>query len=188
MTKSLEQTEAMRRFLLISPLLEPGLTEAEASARRRALLATRTPDGRRLLSARTLRRWQELYRTGGLEALHPRHRADRGLVKTITPDVLDAAIALKEELPTRSVRAIVEILEQEGLLAPGAVTRATLDRHLRHAGVMTRRRQAHHHAGCAPLPKSAPKSTLAGRLEVWPLSPRPRRSAQDASDLSAGVH
>ena len=39
MSKFMEQTEAMRRFLLISPLLEPGLTEAEASARRRALLA-----------------------------------------------------------------------------------------------------------------------------------------------------
>jgi len=52
---------------------------------------------------------------------------------------LDAAIALKEELPTRSVRAILEILEQEGLLAPGAVPRATLDRHLRRVGVMTRR-------------------------------------------------
>jgi transposase InsO family protein len=139
MTKSPEQTEALRRFLLISPLLEPALPEAEASARRRALLATRTPDGTPLLSARTLRRWLELYRAGGLEALQPRPRQDRGLVKTVTPDVLDAAIALKEELPTRSVRALLEILEQEGLLAPGAVTRATLDRHLRHAGVMTRR-------------------------------------------------
>ena len=139
MTHTPEQTEAMRRFLLISPLLEPALPEAEASARRRALLATRTPDGRPLLSARTLRRWLEQYRTGGLEALQPRPRQDRGLVKTVTPDVLDAAIALKEELPTRSVRAILEILEQEGLLAVGAVPRATLDRHLRRAGVMTRR-------------------------------------------------
>lgn len=139
MSKKAEETEAMRRFILISPLLEPALTEAEASAHRRALLATRTPDGQPVLSARTLRRWLESYRTGGLEALSPRHRRDRGLVKSVTPDVLDAAIALKEELPTRSVRAILEILEQEGLLAPGAVPRATLDRHLRRVGVMARR-------------------------------------------------
>ena len=134
-----EHNEALRRFLLISPLLEPRLPEAEAAARRRALLATRTPVGRPVLSARTLRRWLETYQAGGLEALRPRHRRDCGLVKTLTPDVLDAAIALKEELPTRSVRAILEILEQEGLLAHGAVTRATLDRHLRRVGVMTRR-------------------------------------------------
>ena len=76
MTKSPEQTEALRRFLLISPLLEPALPEAEASARRRALLATRAPDGRPLVSARTLRRWLEVYHTGGLEALRPRHRTD----------------------------------------------------------------------------------------------------------------
>lgn len=160
MTKESEQTEAMRRFLLISPLLEPALSEGEASARRRALLSTRTPDGRPLVSARTLRRWREAYRTGGLEALRPRHRADRGLVKAVTPEVLDAAIALKEELPTRSVRAILEILEQEGLLAQGAVTRATLDRHLRRAGVMTRRpRQT--------VPRGARRFQKAHRNQLW---------------------
>lgn len=134
-----EQNEALRRFMLISPLLESTLPAADASARRRALLATRMPDGRPVLSPRTLRRWLEAYHLGGLDALRPRHRRDCGVVKTITPDVLDAAIALKEELPTRSVRALLEILEQEGLLAHGAVTRATLDRHLRRVGVMTRR-------------------------------------------------
>ena len=134
-----ERTEALRRFTLISPLLEPALPAAEASARRRALLATRTPEGAPVLSARTLRRWLELYHAGGLEALRPCHRRDLGVVKTITPDVLDAAIALKEELPTRSVRSLLDILEQEGLIAPGAVTRATLDRHLRRVGLMTRR-------------------------------------------------
>ncbi len=159
MSKKAEETEAMRRFILISPLLEPALTEAEASARRRALLATRTPDRAPLLSARTLRRWLELYHTGGLEALSPRHRRDRGLVKTVTPDVLDAAIALKEELPTRSVRAILEILEQEGLLAPGAVPRATLDRHLRRVGVMTRRSR--------PLARGTRRFQKAHRNQLW---------------------
>ncbi len=161
MTKSAEQTEAMRRFLLISPLLEPALSEAEASARRRALLATRTPDGMPLLSARTVRRWLEHYRTGGLEALSPRHRRDRGLVKTMTPDVLDAAIALKEELPTRSVRAILEILEQEGADRSGSGDA----RHARPAPAPSwsddppsappRRARG------TPLPESAPQSTLA---------------------------
>jgi transposase InsO family protein len=159
MSKKAEQTEAMRRFILISPLLEPALTEAEASAHRRALLATRTPDGCPVLSARTLRRWVEAYHTGGLEALQPRHRRDWGLVKAVTPDVLDAAIALKEELPTRSVRAILEILEQEGLLAAGAVPRATLDRHLRRVGVMTRRAQ--------PLARGARRFQKAHRNQLW---------------------
>lgn len=139
MSKLQEQNEGLRRFLLISPLLEPGLSEAEVSARRRTLLSTRTPDGLSLFSPRTLRRWLELYRSGGLEALQPRHRQDHGVVKTVTPEVLDAAIALKEELPTRSVRSILEIMEQESLIAAGSVTRATLDRHLRRVGLMTRR-------------------------------------------------
>jgi len=175
MSKYMEQTEAMRRFLLISPLLEPALPEAEASARRRALLATRTPDGRPLLSARTLRRWLELYHAGGLEALRPRHRVDRGLLKTVTPDVLDAAIALKEELPTRSVRAILEILEQEALIAPGSVTRATLDRHLRRVGVMTRRpRQT--------VPRGARRFQKAHRNQLWQADLKYGPSLPDPDD------
>jgi len=173
MTKSPEQTEALRRFLLISPLLEPGLTEAEASARRRALLATRTPDGTPLVSARTLRRWVEAYRTGGLEALQPRPRQDRGLVKTVTPDVLDAAIALKEELPTRSVRAILEILEQEALLTPGAVPRATLDRHLRRAGVMSRRPQQTVARGARRFQKAHRNQLWQADLKYGPYLPDP---------------
>lgn len=160
MTRSTEQNEAMRRFLLISPLLEPGISEAEASARRRSLRSIRLPDGTLLLSSRTIRRWVEMYRAGGLEALQPRHRVDYGLVKTITPDVLDAAIALKEELPTRSVRAVLEILEQEGIIASGAVTRATLDRHLRRAGVMTRRPRP-------TLARGARRFTKQHRNQLW---------------------
>lgn len=173
MSKFTEQTEAMRRFLLISPLLEPGLTETEASARRRALTATRLPDGTPLVSPRTVRRWVEAYRTGGLDALQPRHRRDRGLVKTLTPDVLDAAIALKEELPTRSVRALLEILEQEGLLACGAVTRATLDRHLRRAGVMTRRPRQTIARGARRFQKAHRNHLWQADLKYGPYLPDP---------------
>ena len=173
MSKIAERNEALRRFLLISPLLEPTLSEAEASARRRVLLATRLPDGAPVLSARTLRRWQEAYQAGGLEALQPRHRCDRGLVKTVTPDVLDAAIALKEELPTRSVRAIMEILEQEALIAPGAVSRATLDRHLRRVGVMSRRPRQTVVRGARRFQKDHRNQLWQADLKYGPYLPDP---------------
>lgn len=173
-----ERTEALRRFTLISPLLESALPAAEAAARRRALLATRTPDGRPVLSARTLRRWQEAYQTGGLEALRPRHRCDRGLVKTLTPAVLDAAIALKEELPTRSVRALLEILEQEGLLAPGAVPRATLDRHLRRVGVMSRHPRPTVARGARRFQKAHRNQLWQADLKYGPYLPDPAAPGQ----------
>jgi transposase InsO family protein len=168
-----EQNEALRRFTLISPLLEPTLSEAEASARRRALLSTRTPEGLPVLSARTLRRWQQAYQSGGLEALRPHHRRDYGVVKTITPDVLDAAIALKEELPTRSVRAILEILEQEGLIAHGAVNRATLDRHLRRVGVMSRRPRQTMARGARRFQKAHRNQLWQADLKYGPYLPDP---------------
>jgi len=173
MSRIAENTEALRRFTLISPLLEAGLTEAEASARRRVLLATRTPNGQPLLSARTLRRWVKAYHNGGLPSLHSRHRRDRGLVKTLTPDALDAAIALKEELPTRSVRAILEILEQEGLLANGAVPRATLDRHLRRMGVMTRRPRPTVARGARRFQKAHRNQLWQADLKYGPYLPDP---------------
>lgn len=178
MSKEAEQNEALRRFTIISALLEPGLTAAEASARRRALLAARTPDGESVLSSRTLRRWLEAYRTGGLTALKPRHRRDYGLVKTITPDVLDAAIALKEELPTRSVRAILEILEQEGLLAKDEVTRATLDRHLRRVGVMTRQRRVPQPHGVRRFQKEHRNQLWQADLKYGPYLPDPKNPSK----------
>jgi putative transposase len=173
-----EQNEALRRFMLISPLLESTLPAAEAAARRRALLATRMPDGLPVLSPRTLRRWLEAYHLGGLDALRPRHRRDCGVVKTITPDVLDAAIALKEELPTRSVRALLEILEQEGLLAHGAVTRATLDRHLRRVGVMTRRPAQTGARGARRFQKAHRNQLWQADLKYGPYLPDPDAPGQ----------
>ena len=94
-------------------------------------------------------------------------------MKTVTPDVLDAAIALKEELPTRSVRAILEILEQEGLLAPGAVPRATLDRHLRRVGVMTRRPRPTVARGARRFQKAHRNQLWQADLKYGPYLPDP---------------
>lgn len=56
------------------------------------------------VSLRTLERYLKAYRKGGWEALLSSVRVDKLQCKQIAPDVLEKAVALKQENPTRSVR------------------------------------------------------------------------------------
>lgn len=130
--------EALFRYGVISPLLEPGLDRAEKSRRRREILDRLhvSPTGHRRVSDRTLRRWLKAYREGGFEALKPRPRRDRSRPRAINPEVLAKAVALKEELPERSVRQIADMLamDPETPVGPGELKVSTLARHLRLLG------------------------------------------------------
>ena len=117
--------EALRRFGLISPLLEEGLCDAEL-ARRRCLLLEREE-----ISERTLRRWVASYRKDGFNALIRQERHDKGMSKSISPEVLALAEEMRRELPRRSAGLICELLEHEG----HKVARSTLERHLREKGL-----------------------------------------------------
>lgn len=90
------------------------------------------------VSLRTLERYLKDYREGGWEALLPCVRADKLQCKQIAPDVLEKAIALKRENPTRSVRQIMAILELARFVEPGALKESTLSKQLRRRG-MTRK-------------------------------------------------
>ena len=94
------------------------------------------PTGRaRLLHARTVERWVAAYRAGGFDALLPAPRADRGAVRGLDPAVLAQALQLRQEVPHRSGRQVIHMLELAGVVAPGAVKYSTLTRHFRRAGL-----------------------------------------------------
>jgi transposase InsO family protein len=136
------QQQALFRHAVIGELDIEALPRGERSARI-AELATRsyrTPDGReRRFSARTLWTWWSAYRQHGLEGLLPKHRQDRGTLRALSREVLDAAIALRREVPSRSTTTLIDILATAGRVVRGQLRRATLDRHLAHAGVTRRR-------------------------------------------------
>jgi len=133
---------ALFRFGIISDLDIETLPRGERSTRL-AELATRTyraPDGReRRFSLRTLWTWWSAYRRQGLDGLLPRHRRDRGTPRALTPDLLEAAIALRREVASRSTATLIDILETQHRVVPGQLRRATLDRHLAEAGASRRR-------------------------------------------------
>lgn len=89
----------------------------------------------KMVSVRTLERYMKAYKEGGWDALKPSPRADLLRSKTIEPEVLEKAIALKKENPTRSVRQIMAILELAKFVQPGELKESTLSKQLRRRGV-----------------------------------------------------
>jgi putative transposase len=116
--------EGLRRYRIIIPLLEEGLSESERRAIRQLI---RRQEG---ISDRTLRRYVAAYREGGFDALLPRERRDKGTSKAILAEVLELAGEMRRELPSRSGRRIQQLLKSEGY----CVARSTLERHLRQRG------------------------------------------------------
>jgi putative transposase len=94
------------------------------------------PAGRaRTVSVRTLARWLAAYRRGGLLALCPQRRTDQGTLRAITPDVFARAQALRRQKPARPTKTIIDILVRQQTVAPHAIARSTLDRHLARQGL-----------------------------------------------------
>jgi putative transposase len=91
------------------------------------------PDGTyRRPSLSTLKRKLRKYRCEGFDALARKTRNDRGRPRAAPREVIDRAVAIKQDLPTRSSETINRFLQAEyGLTLPNS----TLYRHLKDAGV-----------------------------------------------------
>ena len=144
--------EAMKRFGLISPLLEPELCATELARRKCVLLE------REGISERTLRRWISSYKNEGFSGLVRQERNDKGVSKSISPEALSLAEEIRRELPRRSAGLICELLEREG----HKVARSTLERHLREKGLSCKQLAAESNAGGATR-----RFVRVGRNTLW---------------------
>jgi hypothetical protein len=89
------------------------------------------------LSERTIRRYVQLYEEQGFEGLKPKN-AGRGGHSIIPEEVIQEAIALRREVPKRSVNDIIKILEWEHIVEPGVIKRSTLQDQLTYRGYSSR--------------------------------------------------
>lgn len=126
-----QNEEALKRYSLISPLLDPAIDDAK-----RCMLREQIAD-RQGISKRTLYRYEAGYRAEGFEGLVPMNREKRRSQKL--PEnweaIVGEAIQLKREVPKRSVRQIILILETEGWAPIGVIRPSTLQRYLYNAGL-----------------------------------------------------
>lgn len=129
-TKKWQEEEALRRYRLIAPLLDESIDEAVRRTRRDEIAKQNN------ISIRTLYRYEAGYRNDQFSGLKPMNREKRRNQKL--PDnygeIVEQAIQLKKEVPRRSVRQIIRILEIEGYAPPGVIKQSTLQRHLFEAG------------------------------------------------------
>ena len=144
--------EAMKRFALIAPLMEPEICASELARRKCVLLEK---EG---ISERTLRRWIASYKKEGFNGLVRRERGDKGVIKSLPPQVLELAEQMRRELPRRSTGLICELLEREG----HKVARSTLERHLRLKGLSGKQLAAESKAGGATR-----RFVRVGRNTLW---------------------
>lgn len=97
------------------------------------------PDGSAVeLSARTIESWYYAYKHGGFEALYPCTRSDCGQSRAIAPDVAELVLRAKREKPRRSIRRIIRMLERAGRVKPGTLSRSSVHRLLKLAGISAR--------------------------------------------------
>lgn len=111
---------AAQRVQMLSPLLAAGLDSAKAS-QIKAALCEQTG-----LSERTLRRYLSQYRTLGFGGLKPKGKGRQPAKEAIAPHLLEQAILLRREVPSRSVTQIIQILEWEEKAKPGEIYRRVL--------------------------------------------------------------
>jgi putative transposase len=110
--------------------------KAQERAVRSEILARlwKHPDGSmRRVADRTLRLWLARYREHGLAGLYDgmkRPRGNKGQSKAVPSAVLDEAIRLRREVPSRSTRTILKLLAAQGAAVDGFSER-TLSRQLK---------------------------------------------------------
>ena len=129
--KKWQDEEALKRYGMIVPLLDPELDEGKRRQMREEAAE------RNGISKRTLYRYEKGYREEGFEGLRPAGRTKKrrqGLPENFEK-IMEQAVQLKREVPKRSVRQIIKILELEGWAQPGVLKQSTMQRHLYGAGL-----------------------------------------------------
>ena len=134
---------AQQRMELILPLLADGLDPAKARE-----LKTRICE-QTGISERTLRRYLAQYKESGFEGLKPKGRGQRITDNAIPPHVLEQAILLRRQVPSRSVSQLIDILEWEGIVEPGRIKRSTLQEQLANRGYSSRQMKMYTSTGVA---------------------------------------
>ena len=89
----------------------------------------------RRFSVTTLERWYYAYRRGGLDALKPQPRSDRGRARELTAEQRTLLCDIRREHPSASVPLILRTLIADGRLERGAVSAATVARLFREQGL-----------------------------------------------------
>lgn len=130
---------ALFRSEVVGALTRRDLDRSELAAELEALArqSFRPPgyEHTRRFSVPTLERWYYAYRKGGLEALRPKPRSDRGRARELTAAQRQLLCDIRREHPSASVPLILRTLIADGRLTAGATSATTVARLFREQGL-----------------------------------------------------
>src|SRR5438445_10676255 len=132
---------ALFRFGVIASLVLEPLPRGELTRRAQEIAARHydIPASQRTsVSVDTLLDWALRYRNGGVEALAPQPRQDRGQSRTITPQLADLIERLKRENPHRTGTTLLRELALSSGQGAAGVSASTLYRFLKQRGLSER--------------------------------------------------
>lgn len=133
---------AVQRMQWLSPLLTPGVDPAKKKQIKENICEQTG------WSERTVRRYVAKYKQDGFDGLKPKTKI-RPRHDAIPEGILEEAILLRREVPTRSVSQIIQILEWEEKVRPGQIKRSTLQEKLTKAGYSSRQMRMYAGTGIA---------------------------------------
>ncbi|HKM34178.1 MAG TPA: DDE-type integrase/transposase/recombinase [Lachnospiraceae bacterium] len=125
MSKETETTKndalvAQFRFAMIAPVIQGLFPDASATAyyKRVTEHPLTLPNGTIVqYSYKTLEKWKSLYLRGGLDALMPTTRSDKGISRALNDEAINEIYRIKQEHPRMNATQIYEYLIRESFLS-----------------------------------------------------------------------
>jgi transposase InsO family protein len=128
---------ALKRFSVISPILNGQIKSITAYCVSVSAQPIELPHyGPRQYAPKTVERWYSMYSKGGIDALKPQPRSDRGNPRVITGDMAHAIIEKRKEYPKAPATVVYDMLVEDGAFMKKDVSLPTLRRFLRATGNM----------------------------------------------------
>ena len=101
------------RFPLIAPVVQGLYPDASATAYYKRVTASplTLPDGSTVTySYKTLEKWKSQYSIGGLDALMPSVRSDKGISRALNDEAIDEIDRMKGDHPRMNATQVYEML------------------------------------------------------------------------------
>ena len=139
MSKDTKQTKhcaevAQFRFALIAPVVQGLYPDASATAyyKRVTEKPITLPDGSTITySYKTLEKWKSQYTIGGLDALMPNTRSDKGVSRALNDEAINEIYRLKKDFPRMNATQIHDFLIRNSFI-PATVSVDSVQRFIRH--------------------------------------------------------
>jgi len=118
------------KFALIAPVIQGLFPDESATAYYRRVTENpiERPDGTKFqYNLRTLEKWGQLYQKGGMDALMPRERSDKGCTRVLPDEAIAEIYRLNEKYPKMNATQVHGMLVKDGFI-PAVVNVAAVQR------------------------------------------------------------